>query len=481
MAKAPAPGGRPITISLGTQSNPGRYGADGSARLINMYAEKIGGEGKIQWPLYAVDGLREFANLVGAVGSGVRAMLALDDSTLLVVAGQLLYQVSFDGSSIEVATVGGVTETGPVTMARNRAANPMVAIVVSGAYYIWQNGVLTAISDVDLPAANSVAHLDGYFIFGISDGRMFASGIDDDDVTAIDFARAEANPDGLVRVAVRGRDLCAFGAKTTEFWRNTGEETFPLSRGEVIDVGLLSTTSVATIEQTLAFVAHDGTVRMLNGYAAQRISTHAVERSIADDPDPDMIDAVAWEDRGHSFYAVSGTGYTWVFDALTGLWHERQSYGLARWQCSSYAKFAGRHIFGHYEDPKLFEASTHYYDEAGSPLVCTVIPPAINIWPYALRLDAVHVDPVPGVGLAPTNPDQDSAPELMLETSRDGGVTFGAERRAEIGGLGQRLKRVVLRRFGMFGEDGVVLKLSVSAAVVRGLTGLAVQLTKLRA
>lgn len=480
MAKAALLAGKPIPVSLGIQSNPGRYGPDGSARLINMYAEKIGDEGKIQWPLYAVDGLIEFANLVGAAGSGVRQQLALDDNILLTVAGQLLYQINASGQSVSVDTVGGITETGPVTMARNRAANPMVAIVVSGAYYLWQGGVLTPISDPDLPAANSVAHLDGYFIFGISDGRMFASGIDDDDVTALDFARAEANPDGLVRVATRGRDLCAFGKKTIEFWRNTGEETFPLSRYEVIDVGLLATTSVAVVEQTLAFVAHDGTVRILQGYQAQRISTHAVERSIADDPNPSMIDAVAWEDRGHSFYAVSGTNFSWVYDVTTGLWHERQSYGLDRWKCSSYARFAGRHIFGHYQDARLYELRTDAKTEAGDPLVWQVIPPAINTWPYGLRLDAVHVDTLPGQGLNVTD-IENADPKIMIATSRDGGVTFGGETMVETGVQGDRQKRVVVRRLGAFGEDGAVLKLSGSAAVASALTGLAVQITRLRA
>lgn len=478
MARA-APG-QPVPVSLGRQSNPGRYGADGSARLTNIFAEKIGGEGKIQWPLYAVSGLREYANLVGAVGSGVRAMIELEElGVLLVVAGQLLYKVTAGGGSVVIATVGGITETGPVTMARNRAANPMVAIVVSGAYYIWQSDVLTAVSDPDLPAANSVDCLDGYFIFGISDGRMFASAVDDDDVSAIDFATAEANPDGLVRVKVRGRDLCAFGKKTTEFWRDTGEETFPLSRYEVIDVGLMATTSVATTEQSLTFVAHDGTVRVLQGYQAVRISNHAVERDIADEPDQSAMDGVAWEEEGHSFYCLSGTGFSWVYDFTTGLWHNRRSYGLSRWKCSSYAKFDGKHIFGHYAMPKLFEASRHYSDEAGDPLVWEVIPPSINTWPYPMLLNAVHVDPVPGVGLAEPNTAEDVDPKIMIETSRDG-VTFGGQRMASIGKIGQRLTRVVWRVFGRFTEDGVVIKLSGSAKVAWGLTGLAVAIQKLK-
>jgi hypothetical protein len=471
----------PIPISLGTQSNPGRFGADGAARLINYYSEKAGAEGKIPWPLYAVDGLRDYANFVGAVGAGVRAMLPLDDDTLLTVAGQLLYDVNALGESVSVSTVGGITETGPVTMARNRNADPMVAIVVSGAKYLWQGGVLSTIADVDLPAANSVTHVNGYFVFGIDDGRMFSTGVDDITVSALDFARAEANPDGLMRVAVRGRDLLAFGNKTTEFWTDAGAETFPFTRQVVIDIGLLATTSVATVEQTLAFVAHDGTVRMLNGYQAVRISTHAVERAIAAEPDPSMIDAVAWEDQGHSFYAISGTGFTWVYDALTGLWHERQSKGMARWRCSSYARFDGKHIFGHYATPKLYEASQAFHDEAGDELICTVQPPAINLWPYSGILWEVHVDPVPGVGLDPTNLEQNVDPKLMVSTSKDGGVTFGGERQESIGGMGQRHKRVVMRNFGMFGQDGVVLRIASSAKVARGLTGLAVAIEKLRA
>lgn len=468
-------------VSLGTQSNPGRYGSDGSARLYNLFAEHIGDEGKTPWPLYAVAGLREYANLAGAVGSGVRAFQDVQESGILLsVAGQLLYEITAGGGSVVVDTVGGITETGPVTMARNRNVNPHVAITVSGANYIWQGGSLTVLNDVDLAPANSVAGLDGYFIWGHDNGKMSSSAVDDTTVDALDFANAEANPDGLVRVAVRGRDLCAMGKKTIEFWRNTGEETFPFSRYEVADVGLMATTSVATTEQTLTFVAHDGTVRQLQGYQAVRISNHAVERDIADEPTQSAMDGVAWEAEGHSFYCLSGTNFSWVYDFTTGLWHNRKSYGLKRWKCSSYAKFDGKHIFGHYSMPKLFEASRHFYDEAGDPLVCEVIPPPINVWPYSMRLNAVRVAHIAGVGLPEPADSQNVDPQLMIETSKDGGVTFGSQRMKSVGKIGQRLTRVRSYRFGKFGEDGIVLKISISAACRRGLTGLAVAFDKLR-
>ena len=135
---------------------------------------------------------------------------------LLAVAGQLLFEVTDDGSSVSQTQIGGITQEGVVTMARNRNANPQVAIVCDGAYYIWQASVLSLVSDPDLPPPNSVDWLTGYFILTISDGRMYASSIDGSGVAALDFARAESNPDRLgARQGARLRVL-AYGPKTTD-------------------------------------------------------------------------------------------------------------------------------------------------------------------------------------------------------------------------------------------------------------------------
>ena len=40
-------------ISLGLRSNPGRHEAISAARLINCYAEDVGDEGKIRFPVVA--------------------------------------------------------------------------------------------------------------------------------------------------------------------------------------------------------------------------------------------------------------------------------------------------------------------------------------------------------------------------------------------------------------------------------------------
>lgn len=56
-----------IPLEIGTQSNYGRYGQDGAARLINCYAEELGKEGKSPTPVYACAGLVLFATLIDGV------------------------------------------------------------------------------------------------------------------------------------------------------------------------------------------------------------------------------------------------------------------------------------------------------------------------------------------------------------------------------------------------------------------------------
>ena len=69
-----------IPVSLGQRSNPGRDGQDGAARLINCYAEEMGQEGKIPWPVYASDGLVDFVTLA-ATGSSFTGRLDFSVNT----------------------------------------------------------------------------------------------------------------------------------------------------------------------------------------------------------------------------------------------------------------------------------------------------------------------------------------------------------------------------------------------------------------
>jgi hypothetical protein len=479
----------PIPVTLGMRSNPGRYGQDSAARLINCYAEDAGDEGKIRFPIYASDGFDTFSTLAGA--GGVRAMLNLNDDTLYVVAGRVLYRVSTAG----VATpVGGFETDGHVFMARNRRSTPHIGIVSDGLYYIISNNVLSQINDSDLPAPNSITSIDGYFVLTIEDGRFFITSIDDGTaIDGLDFAAAEANPDGLMVAGTRGRELVLFGPRSIEFHTNTGNADFPFERVQAINIGCWTAGSMCettfiregSAADTIIWAGTDAQgayagVMMLEGYGGAKISSHAVDRDIVAEPDKDDIRAYTWSSGGHTFYCITGTTFTWTYDTVTGFWHERESYGLDRWRISAATTFNGKNIVGDYASGILYEMRADLCSEAGRPLVMTVQPPAVHAWPHPMRFYNLFVDTIPGVGLNTTD-THNASPMLMVSHSNDGGKTWSSERTAEVGAIGNFKKRVKFSRFGKSREDGKVFRFSCSADVFKGITGMAVVAKKVGA
>jgi hypothetical protein len=288
----------------------------------------------------------------------------------------------------------------------------------------------------------------------------------------LSYTRADANPDAVVRVAALQRDAVIFGEVSTEFHRNTGSSSvFPFDRVTAIDIGCLAANSVTTVEQTLAWVAHDRTVRMLNGYTAVQISTPAVCRAIETVSTPSTIRGTSWVSNGHTFYSITSSDWTWDYDTSTKLWHERASYGQSNWKISCVEEFDGKLIAGDATKPILYHMSPDFADEAGSPLVMSLTLPPVHAFPKLLTLNALYIDCQQGVGTGQGD-SQDIDPELMLEVSRDGGATFTAQRMIKLGQQGQSAIRTKTYRLGQADEDGYVFRLSCSAKVARAFYGI---------
>lgn len=443
-------------LTLPRQSNPGRLGPDGAARLINCHAEDAGSEGRVQYPIYANAGWQTFAALTGQ--GVVRAAIELDGA-LYVVAGDKACKVSSAGEITVLGTVGGPDLTKLVTMARNRKATPQIGIVVDGFYYLIESDTLSTVTDIDkFSDLVALAHLDGYFVLLGASGKFQLTSIDDGStISATDFSSASADPDGGNMVAVRNRDLILFGPNSWEAWQDTGG-TFPFTRTTSAtgpESGLLAPQSVATFQQTLAYVATDKTVRILDGYTPKRLSTHAVERAIAEDPDPAAITALAWTDRGHVRYEISGTDFTWTYDATLGAWTESASYGLNRSRARTYVQFGDLHIFGDYEDGRLYERGPQYLDESGSPIVCTMQLAPTHSFPRPLKCHAIEIDIVTGASATPG-----VETHLMLDWSDDGGKNFSAQRMISLGEQGSRRRIVRSNRLGVIPRSGRTFRLS---------------------
>ena len=448
----------PIPIPLAYRSAAGRYGQDGAARLMNLYQEEIGNEGKTKIALYAIGGLASFATLTGS--GAVRAMLAINDDEIVVVAGRVLSRVDANGG---VTALGGIVSDGLVTLARNRANPVQTMITCDGSTSLLVGGILTAFTDADLQPANSVSSHGGYFLWTHDDGLITFAGPDAVAVDALDILTAGTSPDRLMRGYSRGSDWLAFGARTIEAWNETGAASV-FSRTTIVNIGCLSAASIADIDTTVCFIAHDGSVRVLNGYTPERISTHEIERLIDTDASSGTISGYGWTERGHRFYGLTGTTWSVVYDLTTSAWHHRQSAGLTRWRCGSAVQLGTKRIFGHIASPTLFELDADLYTEAGDEIDCHVICPPMH--GARIPVANVVVQVITGVGTG-TGATQNVNPKLLIDYSEDGATTFGAERQIELGLQGQTQRKLKETRFGRIGVVGRTWRMRTTASVVR--------------
>lgn len=455
-----------VPLELPLQSEPGRYAADGAARLINAYPEGVGRSGKIQFPLYASDGYSEFATLTGG---GATRGFAVVGNYLYAVSGRQVFKVDISGTA---TAIGGIPNDGPVIMAANQKASPQIMFVGVGVYGLIDSDTVIPITDSDLSPPNSVAFLNQRFVTTSPNGRFQWSALSEGATWGpLDFATAEYAADGLERAFVRSGELLLFGERTIEPWYNpaSGDDVFAKS-GAVIEQGCLNGHTVARIENVPIFVSDDRTVRVLEGYAARRVSNHSVERSIRDTADPAAMSGFSYQKDGHSFYCLRGSDFSWTFDATTQQWHERQSYGMPRWCAEHYAKFGDRHIVGSCDTNKLYRLDAGVFDESGAHLVMEVHVP-VHAYPRKIQLNELRIDMIPGVGLNSSD-EHNANPKVMVALSKDAGVTFGNERELPIGRRGNRSAEVKGFRWGVSNEDGFVIRIRVSAAVARAITGI---------
>ena len=465
-----------MPVSLGKGSNKSRFAQGGAARFVNCYLESQGEDTKVPAIVVASDGLQSFTTVSE---SGNRAVLEVDGS-LYVINGHTLYKVDPDGSS---TVLGGIASNGVVYMDRNRRTNPQIGIVADTNFYVYDTGTGSYVH-VTGPDANflpiCITVLDGYGILPLENGTWYRTDIDD--MTTIDplaFAKAESNPDRNVRCASREGEAVFFGERSSEFWADTGTETIAFTRSQAIELGCLrgGGGSVSKVDRTLVWVAHDGTVRMLQGYSGNRISNHYIERLISQ-VDPTELRSTSWWSDGHTFYCLHSDSWSVVYDMKEGQWHERTSDEGSRWRVQIVARMGNDLIACDATTNDLYTMSHDIYTDGDSELVMTVQTPPIHAAPYRLQFDAAYVDIAPGVGLA-TGASQDVDPSMMVSWSDNGGLTWSNERQVSLGRQGDSLRRAVVRRLGVSSVNGRTFKFSISAAVAKAIMGLAVDANKM--
>lgn len=459
-----------VQILFPKQSAPGPTPQESAGRLVNAISlptQEGAGSSNI---IRRVPGLTQFAD---TGQSGPRGLQRVGDTLYGAYDGAVV-RVSASGVATYVGVLNGA---GPVDWAvNNRTPVPqVVAVSENGAFIV--STTVSSYPDGDLPQPVSICALDGYFIFAIADGRMFASGLNDTTINTMDVARAEARQGGLVRVVAYQGQAFAFKNTSCEVWSNTGNPTgFPLSRAAVIDRGLIAPRALAGVQEgfasALIWVGDDGAVNALNGYQARPISTADVERAISSLADKSELRACVYTFDGQPIWSLSCSAWTWEYNIRTGAWHERESQGLSRWRGSETVYFDGKWLCGDLLSTHLMTISASAYSEAGAELAFEAESIQIGAFPTPYRVGKTQLDFVVGVGRAPGINPVETDPSTLIDWTDDAGMTWSMPITCPLGKQGEGRTRVVLpRRLGRTGTKGRRWRVRVTDPVHVALLG----------
>lgn len=456
----------PLPLPLASVEGLSKLASD--ERLVNGIVEVTGSGQNKRAVVYGRPGLSFF----GDCSSPCRGLLALPDR-LLAVHGTTLYSVDTAGAATVIGTING---NDPVRMAFNANLATQALIVCAAGVYRYQSGAVTLLGDPDLPnGVVDVTFFDQYFVLPLADGRFFWTGLNDTTVNALDFATAESNPDGLVGIGrIRG-EIYLFGSKTTEVWANSGAASQPFERlpGGRIQSGCASKHTIVELNGTLYWVDTDFQVVALGGgYQPQTISDRGVYEAIAAVADKATIRAFGFSVAGHSYYVLTSSFWTWVYDASTGLWGEWTSKNTDYWRGVASETWARKIIIGSQTEGTLYAIDETAFTENGQEIQLILRFPRGDVFPAGGAISQIDIDIETGVGRddVPSNTDRVN-PQLTLRWSVDGGKTFKGGRLLPMGAKGEYTKRVRSTRLGAFKDKGVIFQIETTSPVFRAVLG----------
>jgi hypothetical protein len=436
-----------------------------------------------------------------AVAAVVTATIAGTVMTVSAVASGVLHVgQTISGAGVTIGTI--ITALGTGSGGVGTYTLSVASTVAVGVTMYGLNFSVLPSTDGAFSGANTVDILDNYFVYNNPTTQQFgASDLLSPISPTTSFSLKDGAPDDLVALIVDHREIYLMGEISSEVWTDVGSVPFPFQRipGTSTQHGIAAPFSIARLGNSFAYVSRNNRgqaqIMQMQGYIPQRISTHAVENTLANKY---ISDAISWtyQLEGHEVFVVTfpTLELTWAYDATTQMWHKwlyttnNNEYQRHRGNCC--AVFQGLVIIGDYENGKLYELDKTNYTDDGQKIRRLRRAPHLVTEFQRQYFDELQIQFQPGVGTSglsgPTQilgsnivylgetytiaaddtliakdtdilvigsqnvapPVTTDNPQAMLRWSNDGGSTWSNEHWTGVGQLGRYKNRAIWRRLG---------------------------------
>jgi hypothetical protein len=413
---------------------------------LNLYCELQTDPETNTLAIYGTPGLVSVANYGSYPARGAYAM----GDFRYFVFGNALWKEANDGTKTNLGAL--VTSTGFVSMVDN-GTQIMIVDGTSGYIYNTVTLAFVEITDPNFLGGNTVTFMNGYFIVSVPNSGKFQISALYDGLAwdALDFATAESNPDDLVRVIANNGQLLLLGDLVTEFWGDSGAADFPFARvgGSAIEWGLAARWSLAKFDNSLIFLRKNrmGAVQVctLNGYNATPVSTPELDYILGNYAAVSDATAFSYMISGHPFYQINfpTANASWLYDGQSNSWSKLQS-GTGRHRADIQIQYLTGFYVTDYENGFVYRLDQSVYTDNGTPIIRELICRHQPTGDYS-KFGQLWLEFESGVGLVS---GQGTAPQVMMQISRDGGHTWGAELWRTMGRMGMYRARAIWNGLG---------------------------------
>jgi hypothetical protein len=255
--------------------------------------------------------------------------------------------------------------------------------------------------------------------------------------------------------------------------------------GVYIEHGCAANHSVAKVDLALFWLGRDlqgqGIVFAGRNYAADRVSTYALEAEIATYGRIDDAVGFSYLQGGHAFYVLSfpTANKTWALDTTTQQWTQlaylEATGSLSRHRATAHAAYGGQNVVLDWQNGNLYALDPNAYTDNGAPIL------RVRSFPHLAGSDGNRMmfrqfiaDMEVGAGL----PGDSAPPEVRLRWSDDRGASWGNPVSGSLGKVGEYLTSIQWQRLG-YARDRV-FELSWSAPVRTALNGAWVDVARAR-